>query len=167
MAQVTLGGNPTNTSGDLPGTGADTPSFTLTRDDLSEVGLSDYEGKKIIFNIFPSVDTGVCAASIRRFNKEAASMEDTIVLCISADLPFAQKRFCGAEGVENVETLSTFRDGGAFGDSFGTTLIDGGFKGLQARAVVVTDANGKVTYTELVPEIGQEPNYEAALAALK
>ena len=167
MAKVTLGGTPTHTSSDLPATGTRVPDFILTRDDLSNVTLSDYAGKRILFNIFPSIDTGVCAASVRRFNQEAANLENTVILCVSADLPFAQKRFCGAEGLENLMTLSTFRDGGAFGSAFGTGLIDGAFQGLQARAVLVVDNEGKVKYSELVPEIGQEPNYEAALAALK
>lgn len=166
MAQVTLGGTPTTTSGDLPAVGSAAPDFQLTKDDLSNANLSDYTGKQVILNIFPSVDTGVCAASIRRFNQEAANLENTVVLCISADLPFAQKRFCGAEGIENVVTLSTFRDQNAFGTAYGTTLADGGFAGLQARAVVVIDADGKVTHSELVPEIGQEPNYEAAMSVL-
>ena len=126
----------------------------------------EFAGKKVIMNIFPSVDTGVCSASVRRFNEAAGELEDTVVLCISRDLPFAQNRLCGAEGIENVITLSNFRDGGAFANDYGVELIDAGFKGLNARSVVVTDENGIVTYTELVPEIGQEPNYDAALAAL-
>jgi thiol peroxidase len=166
MAQITLGGNPTNTSGDLPKIGDQLSALTLTLSDMSDVSLSEYDGKRIILNIFPSVDTGVCAASIRRFNQEASNLDNTVILCISADLPFAQKRFCGAEGIENVITLSTFRDGGNFGKFFGTLITDGKFAGLQARAVVIADESGKVTYTELVPEIGQEPNYEEALNAL-
>ena len=167
MARVTLGGNPTNTIGELPTVGSIAPAFTLIGSDLNEVSSEAYSGKKVIMNIFPSVDTGVCSASVRRFNEEAAGLENTVVLCISRDLPFAQNRFCGAEGIENVVTLSNFRDGGAFGKDYGVELIDAGFKGLNARSVVVTDENGAVTYTELVPEIGQEPNYDAALAAAK
>ena len=166
MAKVTLGGNPSNTIADLPNIGDPAPEFSLTNADLLQATLSDHKGKRIIFNIFPSVDTGVCAAAIRRFNQEAANLDNAVVLCISADLPFAQKRFCGAEGIENVATLSSFRDGGAFGKAYGTLLTDGGFKGLHARAVVVADADGKVIHSELVPEIGQEPNYEAALSVL-
>jgi thiol peroxidase len=166
MAQITLGGNPTNTSGDLPKVGDQVSNFTLTKTDMSDSMLAEYEGKRIIFNIFPSVDTGVCAASIRRFNQEASNLDNTVVLCVSADLPFAQKRFCGAEGIENVVTLSSYRDGGSFGQSFGTHITDGKFAGLHARAVVIADESSKVIYTELVPEIGQEPNYEEALKAL-
>lgn len=166
MALVTLGGNPSNTHSDLPSVGQYIPNFSLTQTDLSTADLENFKGKRVIFNIFPSVDTGVCAASIRRFNKEASSLKNTVVLCISADLPFAQKRFCGAEGIEQVITLSTFRDNNQFGKDFGTLLTDGGFKGLHARAVVVADIDGKVLHSELVPEIGQEPNYKAALAVL-
>ncbi len=166
MANVTLGGNPSTTSGNLPAIGSQAPDFTLVKSDMSEIKLADFAGKKLILNIFPSVDTGVCAASVRHFNKDVSELDNTAVLCVSADLPFAQARFCGAEGIENVEVASSFRDDDAFGKSYGSLLIDGGFKGLHARAVVVVDANGVVSYTELVPEIGQEPNYEAALAAL-
>ncbi|MFT4738096.1 MAG: thiol peroxidase [Cyclobacteriaceae bacterium] len=166
MANVTLGGNPSTTSGNLPAIGTQAPDFTLVKSDMSEIKLADFAGKKLILNIFPSVDTGVCAASVRHFNKDVSELDNTAVLCVSADLPFAQARFCGAEGIENVEVASSFRDDAAFGKSYGSLLIDGGFKGLHARAVVVVDANGVVSYTELVPEIGQEPNYEAALAAL-
>ncbi len=166
MAQITLGGNPTNTSGDLPKVGEPAPAFSLTKTDMSTSTLADYAGKKVILNIFPSVDTGVCAASIRRFNQEASGLDNTIVLCISMDLPFAQQRFCGAEGIENVITLSNFRDKGAFGRDYGVEIVDGGFAGLDARAVVVVDEEGKVKYTELVPEIGQEPNYDEALKSI-
>lgn len=163
MAQITLGGNPCKTSGDLPAVGSKAPSFSLTAVDMSTRTLDEFEGKKVILNIFPSVDTGVCAASIRKFNQEAASLDNAVVLCISMDLPFAQKRFCGAEGIENVITLSNFRDGNSFGNQYGVRITDGGFAGLDARAVVVLDEEGVVKYTELVPEIGSEPNYEEAL----
>lgn len=155
-----------NTSGDLPAVGTAAPDFELTKQDLSDVKLSDFTGKKVILNIFPSVDTSVCAASIRKFNQEASGLDNTVVLCISADLPFAQARFCGAENIENVETLSSFRDGGAFSSAYGVTFADGPFKGLTARSVVIVDEQGKVKYTELVPETGEEPNYDAALSAL-
>lgn len=166
MAKVTLGGNPVNTHSDLPAQGSVAPAFSLTKNDLSQVSLSDFKGKKVILNIFPSIDTGVCATSTRTFNKHVAELDNTVVLCVSADLPFAHSRFCGAEGIENAITLSTFRDGGAFAKAYGTLLVDGGFAGLNARAVVVIDTDGKVAYTELVSEIGHEPNYEKAIAAL-
>jgi thiol peroxidase len=164
MAEVTLGGNPIHTSGDLPAIGSPAPDFTLTGGDLSDVNLADLAGKKVVLNIFPSIDTGVCAASVRRFNEAAAGLEGTTVLCVSADLPFAMKRFCGAEGIENVVVASTFRSD--FGDRYGVTITDGKMAGLNARAVVVLDADGTVVYEELVPEIAQEPNYDAAIAAL-
>jgi thioredoxin-dependent peroxiredoxin len=163
MATTALGGNPVNTVGDLPAVGS-TPSFSLTKQDLSDVTPGDLAGKKVILNIFPSVDTAVCATSVRTFNQRAAGLDNTVVLCVSEDLPFAQKRFCGAEGIENVETASAFRSD--FGQAFGLTIAEGRMKGLLARAVVVLDEQGKVTYTELVPEIAQEPNYDAALAAV-
>lgn len=166
MAKVTLGGNPANTTGNLPKVNQPAPQFTLVKTDLSEVSLSDYKGKNVILNIFPSVDTKVCATSVRKFNEQATSLTNTVVLCISKDLPFAQARFCGAEGIENAIPLSNFRDD-TFGKNYGVTLQDGAFKGLNARAVVVIDPQGNVTYTELVPEIGNEPNYEKALAAVK
>ncbi|MEQ9165471.1 MAG: thiol peroxidase [Fulvivirga sp.] len=165
MAKITLGGKPTNTNGDLPANGTQAPDFTLVKNDLSEASLSDFKGKKVVLNIFPSVDTGVCATSIRKFNEKAASLDNTVVLCISKDLPFAQARFCGAEGIENAITLSGFRND-TYSKDYGVELVDAGFKGLNARAVVVLDADHKVKYSELVPEIGQEPNYEAALKAL-
>jgi thiol peroxidase len=164
MATVTLGGNPVSTSGDLPSVGSHTPSFTLTGSDLGEITDASLTGKRVILNIFPSIDTAVCATSVRTFNQKAAGMDDTVVLCVSADLPFAQNRFCGAEGIENVKTASTFRSD--FGEAFGLTLTEGRLAGLLARAVVVLDADGNVVHTELVPEIAQEPNYDAALAAL-
>lgn len=165
MASVTLGGTPVNTISNLPAVGSPAPDFTLSRNDLTAVTLNDYRGKNLILNIFPSVDTGVCAQSIRTFNEKASALENTEVLCISRDLPFAQARFCGAEGIDNVCTLSDFKNG-EFGKDYGIELADGGFEGLHARAIVVVDEKGKVTYTELVSEIGHEPNYEAALNAL-
>jgi thiol peroxidase len=165
MAQITLKGNPINTSGELPEVGVEAPDFTLTATDLAEKGLSDYAGKKLVLNIFPSLDTPVCAASVREFNKAAAGREDTVVLCISADLPFAQGRFCGAEGLNDVVTLSTFRSP-QFADAYGVRIVDGPLAGLTARAVVVVGVDGKVDYTQLVPEIAQEPDYEKALASI-
>lgn len=166
MAAITLGGKPSNTIGNLPKVGADAPSFIATSRDMKSVSLDDLKGKKVILNIFPSVDTGVCATSVRTFNKRAASLANTSVVCMSMDLPFAQQRFCGAEGIEQVIVASGFRDGGAFGKDYGVQIVDGGFQGLYARAVVVINESGKVAYTELVPEVGQEPNYDAAINAL-
>jgi len=165
MASVTLKGNTINTLGTLPSTGSKAPEFQLTKNDLSTVKLSDYEGARVVLNIFPSVDTGTCAQSVRQFNKEAAELDNTIVLCISKDLPFAQARFCGAEGIENVEMLSDFRDG-SFGKAYNLEFTDGPLAPLHSRAVVVVDENGKVLYTEQVPETVDEPNYKAALEAL-
>jgi len=165
MAQVTLGGNPVNTSGNLPAVGSAAPAFTLTNTDLSDVSLADYAGKRVVLNIFPSIDTPVCAASVKRFNEEAAKLGDAVVLCVSADLPFAHKRFCGAEGIDKVESLSTVR-GGGFGDAYGVRLVDGPLAGVLARAIVVVGADGKVAHSQLVPEIKQEPDYTAALGAL-
>ena len=164
MSQTQLGPAVVNTIGELPKSGSSAPDALLTTTDMKDVHLNTYSGKSIVLNIFPSVDTGVCAASIREFNKRAASLHNTVVLCISKDLPFAQKRFCGAEVIDKVISLSDFR--GDFGKKFGVELIDGGFAGLLARAVVVIDTTGKVKYTELVPQIGQEPNYDAAIKAL-
>ncbi len=166
MAQITLKGNPINTSGALPATGSQAPQFTLTKIDLSEVASKDLAGKNWVLNIFPSVDTPVCATSVRRFNADASKLDNTVVLCISHDLPFALKRFCGAEGLEKVLPVSAFRNS-AFGKDYGVELVDGPLKGLLARAVVVVGADGAVKYTELVPEIAQEPDYAAALQALK
>ena len=163
MAQITLGGNPINTVGDLPAVGS-SPSFSVTGADLGTISNADLAGQQIVLNIFPSVDTGVCATSVRKFNEAASGLDNTVVLCVSADLPFAQARFCGAEGLENVKTGSTFRS--SFGADFGITLADGKLSGLLGRAVVVLDAAGKVVHTELVPEIAQEPDYDAALGAL-
>ena len=163
MAQITLRGNQINTTGDLPAIGSPAPAFTLTGTDLGEVSSSKLRGAPVLLNIFPSVDTPVCAISVRTFNERAAA-GGVSVLCVSKDLPFAQKRFCGAEGIENVTTASAFRDG--FGEDYGVTIVDGPMAGLLARAIVVIDADGNVAYTELVPEIAQEPDYDAALAAL-
>ncbi len=165
MSTVTLGGNPVNTSGDLPAAGADAPGFSLTKADLSTTTHADYAGKRVVFNIFPSIDTKVCATSVRRFNEAASTLDNTVVLCVSADLPFAMGRFCGAEGIENVVTASTFRSP-EFGADYGVTMTDGKLAGLMARAVVVVNESGDVVYSELVPEIAQEPNYDAAIAAL-
>ncbi len=165
MAEITLKGNPVQTIGDLPAEGAKAPAFTLTRTDLSDAGPDTFAGKALVLNIFPSIDTPVCATSVRRFNEEAAGRDDTEVLCISADLPFAHGRFCAAEGLEGVISLSTFRSP-EFGRDYGVIMTSGPLKGLLARAVVIIDKAGKVAYTELVPEIAQEPDYAAALAAL-
>lgn len=165
MATVTLGGNPVKTSGELPKTGTKAPDFKLVKTDLSLASLSDYAGTKLVLNIFPSVDTGTCAASVRAFNSKASGLENTKVLCISRDLPFAQKRFCGAEGLENVENLSDFNTGN-FGKDYGLELSESVLSGLHSRVVIVLDENGTVKYAEQVAEIADEPNYEAALAAL-
>jgi thiol peroxidase len=165
MASITLKGNPVSTVGELPATGGEAPSFSGVKDDLSECRLGDLAGKKVVLNIFPSIDTGVCATSTRRFNQEASALDNTVVLCISADLPFALGRFCGAEGLKEVVPVSVFRNP-EFGSGYGVTIADGPLTGLLSRAVVVIDESGKVIYTEQVPEITQEPNYEAALAAL-
>lgn len=165
MASITLKGNAVHTVGSLPTLGEKAPEFQLTKNDLSTVKLSDYEGSKVVLNIFPSVDTGVCAQSVRQFNQEAAELDNTIVLCVSKDLPFAQTRFCGAEGIDNVEMLSDFRDGN-FGKSYHVDFSDGPLAPLHSRAVVVIDEKGTVLYTEQVPEITEEPNYKAALEAL-
>jgi thiol peroxidase len=165
MADITLGGNPVHTNGELPKTGAKAPDFKLVKTDLSDVTLADFSGSKLVLNIFPSIDTGTCAASVRKFNEKAAALKNTKVLCISRDLPFAQKRFCGAEGLENVTSLSDFRDG-SFGKDYGLEMTDSKLKGLHSRVVIVIDENGAITYTEQVPEIANEPDYDAALAAL-
>jgi thiol peroxidase len=165
MASITLKGNPVSTAGELPSTGSAAPDFSAVKTDLSECSLSDLSGKKVVLNIFPSIDTGVCATSTHRFNNEASSLDNTVVLCVSVDLPFALGRFCGAEGLENVVPVSVFRNP-EFGSAYGVTITDGPLAGLLSRAVVVIDESGNVVYTEQVPEITQEPNYEAALAAL-
>lgn len=166
MAKVTFKGNPVSLAGNLPAVGSQAPAFKLVAGDLSERGLGDFAGKRKVLNIFPSIDTPVCAASVRHFNQDAASLANTAVLCISADLPFAQGRFCGAEGIKNVTMLSTLR-GSQFLRDYGVAIDAGPLAGLAARAVVVVDEHDKVRYVQLVPEIGQEPDYAAALAALR
>ncbi len=165
MAQVTLRGKPVTTCGELPSVGSKVPMFTLTKSDLTEMTNADLDGKRAILNIYPSIDTQTCATSTRKFNELASSLENTTVICVSADLPFAQRRFCGAEGLKNVQTGSTFRSD--FGNTFGVTLLDGVMKGVLARAVVVLDEQGTVIHTELVGEIADEPNYAEAIKALK
>jgi thiol peroxidase len=165
MAKITLKGNPVNTSGNLPSKGSIAPDFKLVKSDLSHLTLSELKGKKLILNIFPSLDTSICATAVRKFNQLAAGKTNTIVLAISKDLPFAHGRFCTTEGITNVTTLSGFRDT-AFGKAYGVDLVDGAMAGFYTRSIVVVDEKGIVTYTELVPEIAQEPNYDAALAAL-
>jgi thiol peroxidase len=165
MAQITLKGNPIHTSGELPKAGSAAPLFTLTRKDLSDVTLADCKGQRVVLNIFPSIDTPTCATSVRTFNAKASQAPNTVVLCVSEDLPFAAGRFCAAEGLENVVPASAFRSP-EFGRAYGVTLVDGPLRGLLARAVVVLDETGKVVHTELVPEIAQEPDYASALAAL-
>ena len=164
-SKVTLGGNPVSTSGKLPKKGAAAPSFTLTTGALQEISNKDLRGKRVILNIFPSIDTPTCATSTRTFNSLASSLNNTEVYCVSADLPFAQGRFCGTEGLANVKTASSFRSN--FGKAFGVNLTDGVLKGILARAVVVLDEKGKVLHSELVSEIANEPNYEAAINSLK
>ncbi len=166
MANITLGGAPTTTNKELPKAGDTLENFKFTANDMSEVSLNDYKGKNIILNIFPSVDTGVCATSVRKFNKEVAGKDNTVVLCISKDLPFAQKRLCGAEGIDNAITLSDFKNP-EFAESIGTAIQSGAFEGLNARAVVVIDSGGKVVHSQLVSEIGNEPDYDAALNSIK
>lgn len=164
MAEITFRGNPIHTAGELPAVGSPAPAFTVTGPDLSDITLDDFRGQQLVLNIFPSVDTGVCAASVRAFNEKAGGREGVTVLNVSADLPFAQARFCGAEGIDGVKNGSAFRSD--FGETYGVTMTEGPLRGLLSRAVVVVDADGKVAYTEQVPEIAQEPNYDAALAAL-
>lgn len=166
MASITLGGNPINTNGTLPNIGTAAPDFKLVKTDLSIAKLADYKGSKLVLNIFPSIDTGTCATSVRTFNAKASALENTKVLCISRDLPFAQKRFCGAEGLENVINLSDFNTGG-FGKDYGLEITDSVLAGLHSRVVIVLNENGKIIYTEQVNEIADEPNYEAALSALE
>lgn len=165
MAQTKLGEQVAITNGDLPAVGSAAPAFVLTGVDMKDVNSSQFAGKNLVLNIFPSVDTSTCATSVREFNKRAASLTETTVLCVSKDLPFAMRRFCGAEGIDKVLTASDFRNRG-FSTSYGVELTNGGFAGLCARAVVIIGKDGKIKYTELVPQIGQEPNYDAALAAL-
>jgi len=166
MAKITFKGSPVSTIGDLPALGSPAPSFQLTKVDLGALTNKDLVGKNVVLNIFPSIDTGVCATSVRKFNQQAASLPNTTVVCVSKDLPFAQKRFCGAEGIDKVVPASWFR-GPDFGKDYGVTMTDGPLAGLFARAVVVIDKTGRITHTELVPEIAQEPNYEAALKAVR
>ncbi|OCX17350.1 thiol peroxidase [Pseudomonas graminis] len=166
MPQVTRRGSPVQISGELPTVGSKAPAFKLVAADLSDATLETFAGKRKVLNIFPSVDTPTCATSIRKFNAQANELNNAVVLCISADLPFAQARFCGAEGLENVKNLSTMR-GAQFMQDYGVAIADGPMVGLTTRAVVVLDENDTVLHSELVPEIGQEPNYDAALAVLK
>ena len=166
MAQITLKGNPINTSGKLPQIGTTAPDFVLTKTDLSDISLKDFAGKKIVLNIFPSVDTPVCAMSVRKFNSEIDKIENAVVVCASADLPFAHARFCGAEGIESAISASEFRNRD-FGEAYGVRIVDGPLSGLLARAVVVIDETGKVAYTQQVPEIAEEPDYDRALNMLK
>jgi thiol peroxidase len=165
MAEITLGGNKIHTIGELPAVGSKAADFTLVKDDLSKATLADYKGKKVVMNIFPSLDTGTCAASVRHFNAAASDLDNTVVLCISRDLPFAQKRFCGAEGLNDVINLSDFNTG-QFVKDYGLQVIDGPLEGLASRVVVILDEDGTVTYTQQVPEVTEEPNYDEALAAL-
>jgi thioredoxin-dependent peroxiredoxin len=166
MTTVTLGGNPISLAGDFPKVGTAAPAFALVNGDLQDVGLATYGGKRKVLNIVPSLDTPVCATSTRKFNEQAGKLPNTVVLVISADLPFAAKRFCETEGLKNVETLSTMR-GRDFMRNYGVEIAEGPLAGVTARAVVVVNENDEIIYTELVPEIKQEPNYEAALAALR
>lgn len=165
MASITLKGNPVNTVGELPAVGSAAPEFSAVKTDLSECSLSDLKGKKVVLNIFPSIDTGVCAMSTTKFNAEAGKLDNTVVVCVSVDLPFALGRFCGAEGLEDVVPVSVFRNP-EFGTGYGVTIADSPLAGLLSRSVVVIDEEGKVVYTEQVGETTDEPNYEAALAAL-
>ncbi|MBS9767265.1 MAG: thiol peroxidase [Flavobacteriaceae bacterium] len=165
MAKITLKGNEINTIGELPKVGTQAPNFHLVATDLSEKTVEDFKGTRLVLNIFPSVDTGICATSVRKFNQEVSNLKNTKVLCISKDLPFAHSRFCGAEGLENVVSLSDFRSGD-FGKNYQCTIADGALAGLLSRAIVIVDEQGKVIYTEQVPEIGQEPDYENALKTL-
>ena len=165
MASITLGGNPIHTNGELPTVGSKATDFNLIKTDLGTASLADFSGSKVVLNIFPSIDTGTCATSVRTFNEKASSLSNTKVLCISRDLPFAQKRFCGTEGLENVINLSDFKDG-SFGKNYGLEIVDGPLAGLHSRVVIVLDENGTILHTEQVSEIANEPNYEAALAVL-
>ncbi|MEX0605713.1 MAG: thiol peroxidase [Marinobacter sp.] len=165
MATITRRGVPVTTAGDLPATGSKAPETVFTGNDLGDVSLSSLTGKRVILNIFPSIDTPTCAKSVHRFNEAASKLDNTVVLCVSADLPFAQARFCGAEGLKRVTTVSTFRSP-AFGKTYGVEMMDGPLRGLLSRALVIIDESGTIIHTEQVPEIAQEPNYDAALAAL-
>lgn len=165
MAKISFKGGEVNTIGQLPNKGVQAPNFTLVNGQLAEVSLSDYKGKTVVLNIFPSLDTSVCAASVRKFNQEAAKLNNTVVLAVSADLPFAAGRFCTAEGIENVTPVSVFRSP-EFGKDYGVLMTDGPLKGLLARAVVIIDPKGNISYIELVPEITQEPNYQTAINSI-
>ncbi|MBF0694733.1 MAG: thiol peroxidase [Flavobacterium sp.] len=165
MSTIKLKGNSINTSGELPAVNTSATDFKLVKTDLSEISLSDLKGRRVVLNIFPSIDTGTCAASVRKFNELASKLENTTILCVSRDLPFAQQRFCGAEGLDNVLPVSDFRDG-SFGKSYGLLIEDGPLKGLHSRAVVVIDEHGTIRHTEQVGDIVDEPNYDAALASL-
>ncbi|WP_299130137.1 thiol peroxidase [uncultured Winogradskyella sp.] len=165
MANVTLGGTPVETIGNLPAVGSKAPDFKLTNTELADISLADYKGQRLVLNIFPSVDTGVCAQSIKTFNEKASNLDNTKILCISKDLPFAMGRFCGAEGIENVISLSDYKTG-AFGKDYGLAFSTGAFETLLSRCIVVIDTDGTVLYTEQVSEIGEEPNYDEALTSL-
>lgn len=165
MASIKLGGNPINTNGELPKVGSKAPAFTMVKNDLTIATLNDFEGTRLVLNIFPSIDTPTCATSVRKFNEQASQLANTKVLCISRDLPFAQKRFCGAEGLDNVINLSDFKDG-SFGKTYGLEITDSVLSGLHSRVVIIIDENSNIIYTEQVPEIADEPNYENALAVL-
>lgn len=166
MATIKLGGNNIETVGTLPKVGDTAPDFDLTTQDLSSKNLSNYKGTRVIMNIFPSIDTGICATSVRKFNEEASKLDNTKILCISKDLPFAQKRFCAAEGIENLEMLSDFRNGN-FGKNYGVEMTSGALQGLHSRAIVVLDKNGKVIHSQQVPDIGEEPDYASAINSLR
>lgn len=166
MTQITLKGNPINTIGSLPAIGSQAPDFKLTTESLEGKSLKDFAGKKVVLNIYPSIDTGICAMSVRKFNQEASDLPNTVVVGVSMDTPFALKRFCGAEGIEKVISTSLVRDAD-FGKAYGVRIMEGGMQGLMSRSIVILDEKGKVIYTEQVPEIAQEPNYDAALKALK
>ena len=165
MAKITFKGTEVNTSGNLPKVGNKAVDLILVKNDLSDLKLSDYKGKNVVLNIFPSIDTGVCATSVRKFNKEAAKLNNTVVLAISADLPFASGRFCTTEGIDNVISASVFRTP-EFGKEYGLLMIDGPLKGLLARCVIIINPEGNISYTELVPEIGQEPDYQSAIGSI-
>ena len=166
MGKVTFKGNVIQTAGSVPAVGSKAPDFTLTGTDLSDVKCTSFKGRNVVLNIFPSIDTPVCAASVKRFNQEAATLADTVVLCVSVDLPFAHGRFCEAEGIKNVQAVSAFRSPG-FGDDYGVRITSSALSGLFARAIVIIGKDGLVKYTQLVPEIAQDPDFAAAIRALK
>lgn len=167
MAEITLKGNPIHTNDQLPTEGKSAPDFKLTKTDLSDVSLNDFKGKRVLLNIFPSLDTDVCAASVRKFNAQAGDLDNTVVLSVSKDLPFAHNRFCSTEGLDNVVSTTQLRSDSTFAKDYGIEIVDGPMAGLMARSVVVIDEDGTVKYTELVPEIAQEPDYQKAIDALK